>query len=417
MTTEKPDYIRAALQVLEDLRTSAPEQEAEFRQILPTFAAKAAQSGENVTENFLKEHLAQGKDHLQVFVKTLQQKPRPEKTALSQYKKIKTALRSETKTINERLIDAAENGDLDLLKRCVEQGGNIRAEKDRALCFAAENGDLDMVKYCFKQSRCNSYTQKGRALANAAVKGHLNIIKYCVEQAGCNSQLQKDRTLCSAAWNGHLDIVKYCVERGADLGFMDKGVLRGALIRGHLDMIKYCVKKGYDLRAMKGFLHDAAGNGHLGVVKYCIQRGCDLRAGGSLVEQDLVLYLAAKNNEFEVVKYCLEQGCDLNNTPNPEETSDRLQRFDDWVQKHGTCPKGLANFSPHYFKAAVFADILPIISAEGYKNSVAHRYAYHAAGLFGSTKRVLTYFEKWAEDRSALSQRYSEYQTAAAGPF
>jgi hypothetical protein len=51
MTTEKPDYIRAALQVLEDLRTSAPEQEAEFRQILPTFAAKAAQSGENVTEN------------------------------------------------------------------------------------------------------------------------------------------------------------------------------------------------------------------------------------------------------------------------------------------------------------------------------------------------------------------------------
>ncbi|MCM1002205.1 ankyrin repeat domain-containing protein, partial [Wolbachia pipientis] len=58
------------------------------------------------------------------------------------------------RTIDQELLDAAQQGNLDRVKRCLNQGANIHVEHDgwykrgyTPLYFAAERGQLEVVKF------------------------------------------------------------------------------------------------------------------------------------------------------------------------------------------------------------------------------------------------------------------------------
>ncbi|TVQ84928.1 MAG: hypothetical protein EA357_01680 [Micavibrio sp.] len=415
----KPEEVKIALQLLQAMPDA---QRADMQKILPAFAATLAKSGQTVTAEMLEEHIAKGCDHLQQSLKTLKQNTAPQekrqKTPLQRYSDIAASLLPELpETLEEQmqhaaktgdlerlqalhqqggdirakndlaLLLAAQNGHLDIIQYCVAQGGDLGAENDEALCLAAYKGHLDIVKYCVQQGR-DIRAKDDYALRMAAENGQLDVVKYCVAQ-GCDIRANKDSALRHAAKNGHLDMVKYCVQQGCDIRADDDHVLRWTARNGQLDVVKYCVQQGGDVRMRNNnALHLAAEKGHLDVVKYCVQQGGDIRA-----RNDDALLAAVQRGHLDVAAYCIEKGCDINILSEPQK--DSFEKFDVWQKIHGTCPSGLHDLPPFYFKPKAFADTVGMIEQEGYTGKTANAYAYHAAGLFGTTERVVQYFEKW----------------------
>lgn len=86
-----------------------------------------------------------------------------------------------------KLINAAQNGDLELVKHLVEYSNTDREDDfNYALNLAAYNGHLDIVKYLVKvnyQFGNGGYTQyinksSSNPLISASKNGHLDIVEY-----------------------------------------------------------------------------------------------------------------------------------------------------------------------------------------------------------------------------------------------
>jgi ankyrin repeat protein len=75
-------------------------------------------------------------------------------------------------------------------------------------------------------------------LINAVIEGNLDKIKKFVEQ-GADIHAYKNCALRWASEEGHLDVVKFLVEQGADIHADDDYTIRVASLYGHLDIVKY----------------------------------------------------------------------------------------------------------------------------------------------------------------------------------
>ena len=121
-------------------------------------------------------------------------------------------------TLEEQLIEASIDGNVNKAKQLIENGVDIHARDDWAL----------------RQS---------------ASKGHLNFVKYLVEN-GADIHAENDWALRCSAENGHLSIVKYLVKNGADIHAKNDWALRYRAYWGHLDTVKYLVENGADQKIL-----------------------------------------------------------------------------------------------------------------------------------------------------------------------
>jgi ankyrin repeat protein len=83
------------------------------------------------------------------------------------------------KDVNNLLLNASQNGSLELVKYSLEKGANIHIEF--ALSYASQNGHLEVVKYLVEQG-ANIHAKDDLALREASLNGHLEIVKYLVEK-------------------------------------------------------------------------------------------------------------------------------------------------------------------------------------------------------------------------------------------
>ena len=126
---------------------------------------------------------------------------------------------------------------------------------------AAQIGDLDLVKYCIEKGADN-YNIIG---IKAAKHGHLHIIKYLAEFG-----LTCYMTMAEfAAENGHFDIVKYIVELGLECS---ETIAEFAALGGHLDILKYIIKLGF-VKDYRIIITNAINRNHLDIVKYIVELG------------------------------------------------------------------------------------------------------------------------------------------------
>jgi ankyrin repeat protein len=79
-------------------------------------------------------------------------------------------------SLEQRLIYACENGDLDKVKQLIKQGVDIHAGDDYALRLAA-NGHFDVIKYLVEHG-ANIHADNDRALQVAAGNGHHKVVNY-----------------------------------------------------------------------------------------------------------------------------------------------------------------------------------------------------------------------------------------------
>ena len=115
--------------------------------------------------------------------------------------------KQEKENLDQKLIEAAQNGDLVLVKSLLNQGADIHAQDDEALFWAGQKGNLEIVKYLVKKG-ADIHAENDYVLQIAAKNGHLAVVKYLVKK-GADIQTDNDCALKWAAAEGHLEVIKY----------------------------------------------------------------------------------------------------------------------------------------------------------------------------------------------------------------
>ena len=263
---------------------------------------------------------------------------------------VKSIISSDRNKINSRgvygnspLHDAAERGELDIVKYLVSQGANVNAKNNCGeipLHSAAESNYIEMAKYLVsKGAYINTRNKYGTTPLHGAA-GHLDIVKYLVSQgADINTRDSDDETpLHDAAKNGNLETIKYFVSQGADVNARDrKGktpLYQILASRADIEMVKYLVSQGADVNIEDNGgntpLHTAvSGAGISGVdievVKYLISQEADVNARDNYGETPL--HNAASRGDIDIVKYLVSQGADVNARDNAGKTALNLAAY------------------------------------------------------------------------------------------
>ena len=162
----------------------------------------------------------------------------------------------------------AKTNKLELLKWAREEKN---CDWDRwTIIEAAEQGNLEMVKYCVANEYPINRNINRNACAFAAKNGHLEVLKYFREEAKAPWD---DLTADWAAKMGHLHILEYLVERKYDQ--FDVSACWCAAMNGHLDCLKYLhesAKAPWNSRAVR----DAHENKHAECLQYLLDNNCPL---------------------------------------------------------------------------------------------------------------------------------------------
>ncbi len=195
-------------------------------------------------------------------------------------------------------VIAAENGYLDIVKYLVENGAGPADINDELFTAAGKSGNLDLLKYLI--SIDNSIDTKEAALNSAIIAGHQKMVKYLVDN-GVN--IPSD-ALYLAAEGGNIEMLEYLMTK-YDLEIdPEQGLVEAASESGNLELVKYLVNLGVDPHTASNLaITSAAKYGNLDILKYLVSLGLNPSAHGGAA-----LINASKEGHLDVVKYLYEQG-------------------------------------------------------------------------------------------------------------
>ncbi len=139
--------------------------------------------------------------------------------------------------MKQKLIEAAQNGNLAEIKRFHQSGIDITFDDNILLTYASYNGYLNIVQYLIE----NGATEYNEALLYAASRGYLEMLEYLVK-IGADIEYQDNQALIDASENKRLNIVKYLVQKGANIKARDNEALIRAVNGKNLEIIKYLLE-------------------------------------------------------------------------------------------------------------------------------------------------------------------------------
>ena len=186
-----------------------------------------------------------------------------------------------TKASNETqdMLDAAESGDLDAVKKMLNAGAPVNGlgdDRSTALHLAAQEGHVDVAKLLIEKGadinakddidqtpvdRARFWKQEkiialleSSSIHEAAREGNLNtVIQQLNTGADVNHANENgDTPLTYAAFMGHLEIVDLLIEKGAQVnakGLAGWTPLHLATQRGHKKITELLIEKGADINA------------------------------------------------------------------------------------------------------------------------------------------------------------------------
>ena len=165
-----------------------------------------------------------------------------------------------------RLVyEAAFHGEISMLKHLMVSHMD---SKEDIFIVVSQFGRLDSVKWFVEDLKVNIHAQNDSALIEASENGHLEVVKYLVEH-GADIHTREDYALSLATLNGHFKVVKYLLEQGTNIHAKNDRPLRWASVTGRLKIIKYLVDQGADI-STKNFkaLKEAEKRNYIEVANY-----------------------------------------------------------------------------------------------------------------------------------------------------
>ena len=222
--------------------------------------------------------------------------------------------------------NAAQKGNLDVLKLLKKSGANIYAPKNNGsnsiMLASVGTGDCETMSWLIKEGvDVNHSNKKGfTAVHNAAQKGNLDVLKL-LKISGANIH-----ALSKCGWNsiisaligtGDCDTVRWLVEQGIDINHCDKNgftAVHCAAEKGNLDVLKLFKASGANIHAQSESGHSSImsaslGTGDCDTVRWLINEGVDVnhcnRKGLTAV------HFAAWKGNVDVLKLLKDSGANI----------------------------------------------------------------------------------------------------------
>nr|XP_020655029.1 ankyrin repeat and KH domain-containing protein 1-like isoform X4 [Pogona vitticeps] len=227
------------------------------------------------------------------------------------------------------LMEAAREGHEEMVALLLAQGANINAQteetQETALTLACCGGFSEVADFLIKAG-ADIELGCSTPLMEAAQEGHLELVKYLLA-AGANvhaTTATGDTALTYACENGHTDVADVLLQAGADLEHESEGgrtPLMKAARAGHLCTVQFLISKGANVnRATANNDHTvvslACAGGHLAVVELLLAHGAD--PTHRLKDGSTMLIEAAKGGHTNVVSYLLDYPNNVLSVPNTD---------------------------------------------------------------------------------------------------
>uniref|UniRef100_A0A8C7QX56 Ankyrin repeat and KH domain containing 1 n=1 Tax=Oncorhynchus mykiss TaxID=8022 RepID=A0A8C7QX56_ONCMY len=227
------------------------------------------------------------------------------------------------------LMEAAREGHEEMVALLLAQGANINAQteetQETALTLSCCGGFLEVADFLIKAG-ADIELGCSTPLMEAAQEGHLELVKYLLT-AGANvhaTTATGDTALTYACENGHTDVADVLLQTGADLEHESEGgrtPLMKAARAGHLCTVQFLISKGANVnRATANKDHTvvslACAGGHLAVVELLLTHGAD--PTHRLKDGSTMLIEAAKGGHTNVVSYLLDFPNNILSVPAPD---------------------------------------------------------------------------------------------------
>ncbi|XP_011496279.1 PREDICTED: ankyrin repeat and KH domain-containing protein 1-like [Ceratosolen solmsi marchali] len=215
------------------------------------------------------------------------------------------------------LMEAAREGHEEMIALLLSQGANINAQteetQETALTLACCGGFLDVTDFLIKAG-ADIELGASTPLMEAAQEGHLDLVRYLLEtRANVHAQTQTgDTALTYACENGHTDVADLLLQFGAYLEHESEGgrtPLMKACRAGHLCTVQFLISKHADVNRQTTNndhtpLSLACAGGHLSVVELLLAQSAD--PFHKLKDNSTMLIEAAKGGHTSVVQLLLD---------------------------------------------------------------------------------------------------------------
>lgn len=170
------------------------------------------------------------------------------------------------------LLQAADNGDMDEVRRLIESGVDANIAEPKwslsALVNAAGRGDTAMAEYLLAKG---ADVDKGSPLDAAADTGETAMVRFLLQRGADPNRFRVGNIpapLLSASRKGNVEILKLLIEFGADVKAEDPyNPLRLAASGGHKEFVEILLAHGAPVN-----VRDSDGQTPLG---YAIRKGYD----------------------------------------------------------------------------------------------------------------------------------------------
>ncbi|MFP3032786.1 MAG: ankyrin repeat domain-containing protein, partial [Wolbachia sp.] len=220
--------------------------------------------------------------------------------------------------LNEKLLSAVKNGDLNKIEDLVSQGTSLKMKDSNGntlLHYASQNDHLRVVKYLIeKEASLKAKNKDGETPLGLAVqKNYIDIIEFLKK-----TQLDLDKELLATVKGDDLNRVKALVSQGASLEAKDNSnntPLHNACNNGHVKVVEYLIQEGASLKAKnkdgEAPLHVAVQHdGTLEVIEFILSR--DLSGINNVTNEGRTsLHLAIQGNKLNTVELLLRKGASI----------------------------------------------------------------------------------------------------------
>lgn len=237
-----------------------------------------------------------------------------------------------TSDLDQQLLAAAEEGDLQAVRAAVEAGADLTARDFidfDALSLAIRDGHLEVVEYLLAQGApVTNLALQAAAMSvysSPYLLGLVQLAQLKQVKPKFARQSPAEQRLLQAAYDGDLTALHAALQAGASPGAVDEqdnAALRWAARRAHLEVVRALLDAGADVnqRSVTGWtaLLEAVIANHLPLVQLLVEHGADINArianGGSILyfARDIYAYAVDKAAAEQVFDYLKSLGAEYN---------------------------------------------------------------------------------------------------------
>lgn len=404
-----PIEITNALAALDAMHATTPQDDfSVLAKALPPLARRLAQHNQDISIAALINHAQAGVDHVRDLYASLNaaQKQKPQKS----YDEIIESFESASSQNNVNAQTFAPSTAKDdpliagtILEISIELAPFLdrkNTPKSALLCpsrllnAAVDANKIDAFRAIMALQ--TNPTDLYEAVERAARKNHSEMLQILFNEYHSNEYLIALKT---AAQNDHADLLRVVFDlmKAANRTIMPELVLNETTKSKTLNTFRMLINDYgmNDPNRFRNLLPQAAEHGNTPLIRALIEEfHADINANDD--DGRSALQIALWHEHLETACVLIDEyGADDSDL----DTSDKhkLDQTRIWLNTHGFSHHDLCTMNPALIKRTTLLDVRDMIEKETGPSHVSWGYIYNTSAVFGTTDRVLRYFEQWGE--------------------